>query len=52
MFTVRKRRRTVARLRANGAELVGGMGPVRGQVQTLLHAEPRGHHRRAAEELF
>ena len=22
-------------------------GPVRGQVQTLLHARPRGHHRRA-----
>jgi hypothetical protein len=41
-----------ARLRANGAELVGEVGPVRGQLKTLLRARPCGHHRRAGRGTF
>ena len=47
MFTVESVDDTVARLRAKGAELVGEMAQDQGQVQTLLHARPCGHHRRA-----
>ena len=47
MFTVESVDDTVARLRANGAELVGEVAQYQGQVQTLLHARPCGHHRRA-----
>jgi len=38
---------TVARLRANGAELAGEVAQYEEHVQTLLRARPRGHHRRA-----
>jgi catechol 2,3-dioxygenase-like lactoylglutathione lyase family enzyme len=46
MFTVESVDDTVARLRANRPNS-SARWPVRGQVQTLLHARPRGHHRRA-----
>jgi hypothetical protein len=45
MFTVESVDDSVASLRANGAELVGEVAPVRGQVQALLHARPCWHHR-------
>src|SRR6266542_4952478 len=44
MFTVESVDDSVARLRANGAELVGEVAQLRGHVQTLLHARPSGHH--------
>src|SRR5881397_3364702 len=47
MFTVESVDDTVARLRASGRRTRRRGGPVRGQVQTLLHARPCGHHRRA-----
>jgi hypothetical protein len=46
MFTVESVDDTVARLRQRRRTHRRG-GPVRGQVQTLLHARPCGHHRRA-----
>src|SRR5881397_4227138 len=46
MFAVESLDDTVARLRQRRRTGRRG-GPVRGQVQTLLHARPCGHHRRA-----
>lgn len=47
MFQVENLDDTVARLRADGAELIGEVGPIRGHLQALLHPRPSGNHRRA-----
>jgi catechol 2,3-dioxygenase-like lactoylglutathione lyase family enzyme len=46
MFTVDRRRHCRSPARQRRRTRRQG-GPVRGQVQTLLHARPCGHHRRA-----
>src|SRR2546427_1772058 len=48
MFTVQSVDDTVARPARQWRRTRRRGGPVRGQVQTLLHARPCGHHRRAS----
>ena len=47
MFAVDDIDAVLARLQAHGAELVGEVVTVRGQISALLRPRPRGHHHRA-----